>query len=293
MTIFLITTATILFTCLLLNFGQYYFKKIYPYLLGQTVIWDKQNDRLKLILGLTTLFFAYFSFQSIWVAGTVFEELNLVLYAILLVSNILFYVIYIQNKILFNTPSLTTDSDEKKKIEEQIKEQIAQEQEDIRFEQKVKEYQKKIKATIDFIKGEGNKSINLYSNLTSHKTQENNFTSNSFTFKNIDDEKSKKIAEEYLPYFNNDISTLSLFVSNPLGADLALNCIYTSRNRQVSYIKIFELLNTICAEDILDLFEEERSKMCHFIVRKFKRNGKSIDQNNLKTAFSKWRTKNG
>lgn len=293
MTIFLITTATVLFICLLLNFGQYYFNKIYPYLLGQTILWDKQNDRLKLMIGLTTLFFAYFSFQSIWTAGTVFKGLNIILYAILLASNILFYIIYNRNKMLFNTPYLAENSEEKKKIEEQIKEQIALEQEEIRFEQKVKEYQKKIQTTIDFIKGEGNKAINLYTNLTSYKTQENNFTSNSFTFKNIDDEKSKKIAEEYLPYFNNDISTLSLFISNPLDADLALNCIYTSRNRQVSYIKIFELLNTICAEDILDLFEEERSKMCHFIVRKFKRNGKSIDQNNLKTAFSKWRTKNG
>ncbi|MDM1097825.1 hypothetical protein HXZ81_14440 [Myroides odoratimimus] len=179
MTIFLITTATVLFTCLLLNFGQYYFNKIYPYLLGQTILWDKQNDRLKLMIGLTTLFFAYFSFQSIWAAGTVFKALNIILYAILLVSNILFYIIYSRNKMLFNTPSLTTDSEEKKKIEEQIKEQIALEQEEIHFEQKVKEYQEKIQATIDFIKEQKNEHPKI-NNEDPHTPKDQSLNDNFF-----------------------------------------------------------------------------------------------------------------
>ncbi|MGG5577918.1 hypothetical protein ACPDHL_11350 [Myroides sp. C15-4] len=188
MIVFLIATATVLFTCLLLNFGQYYFNKIYPYLLGKTILWDKQNDRLKLMLGLTTLFFAYFSFQSIWAAGTVFKALNIILYAILLVSNILFYIIYSRNKMLFNTPSLAENSEEKKKIEEQIKEQIALEQEEIRFEQKVKEYQEKIQATINFIK-EQKEEHSKTNNEDPHTPKDQNSNDNFFQYLQEDDLK--------------------------------------------------------------------------------------------------------
>ncbi|MDM1369045.1 hypothetical protein HX052_12050 [Myroides marinus] len=292
MTVFLITTATVLFIMLVLNFGYYYFKKIYPFLLGEVILWDNKLDRLKLLIGITTLFFAYFSFQSIWTTGIFFKELNIILYAILLASNILFYVIYTQDRTLFKTPSLTENSEEKKKIEEQIRKQILKEQDKMLLDQKVQRIQKSVMDTINFIKEQRAKSLNKYSNPTSHKRKNKYLISNSFILKNINLEKSKKIAEEYLPYFNNDASELSLFISNPLSVDLTLNCTYTSKNRQVSYIKIFELLNTICSQDILDLFDDERSKMHQFIISNFKRGGQSIDKDNLKSAFSKWRSKN-
>ncbi|MGG5511026.1 hypothetical protein ACPDHN_13830 [Myroides odoratimimus] len=183
MTVFLITTTTVLFIMLILNFGYYYFKKIYPFLLGEVILWDNKLDRLKLLIGITTLFFAYFSFQSIWVSENAFKELNIILYAILLASNILFYVIYTLNKMLFKTISLTENSEEKKKIEEQI----AQEQEELRFEQKVKEYQEKIQATIDFIKEQKNKHSKINTVDGVHTLKDQNSNDNFFQYLQEDD----------------------------------------------------------------------------------------------------------
>lgn len=185
MTVFLITTATVLFIMLILNFGYYYFKKIYPFLLGEVILWDKKLDRLKLLIGITTLFFSYFSFQSIWVSENAFKELNIILYAILLASNILFYVIYTLNKMLFTTTPLTENSEEKKKIEEQI----AQEQEELRFEQKVKEYQEKVQATIDFIKEQKNKHSKINTVDDVHTPKDQNSNDNFFQYLQEDDLK--------------------------------------------------------------------------------------------------------
>lgn len=184
MTVFLITTATVLFIMLILNFGYYYFKKMYPFLLGEIILWDKKLDRLKLLLGITTLFFAYFSFQSIWAAGTVFKELNIILYAILLVSNILFYVIYTQNKILFNTPSLTENSEEKKKIEEQIREQMSK-------EKKKKEIEERLIETIYYI-------VNTRGKIDNNNTKDTDLEiADNSPFSQLKVETLKKIHEAF------------------------------------------------------------------------------------------------
>ncbi|MBB1139303.1 hypothetical protein [Myroides sp. WP-1] len=217
MTVFLITTATVLFIMLVLNFGYYYFKKIYPFLLGEVILWDNKLDRLKLLIGITTLFFAYFSFQSIWTTGIFFKELNIILYAILLASNILFYVIYTQDRTLFKTPSLTENSEEKKKIEEQI----AQEQEELRFEQKVKEYQEKIQATIDFIKEQKNKhsKINTVDDVNTPKDQ----NSNDNFFQYLQEDDLKKMYSSFRE--EGIIKDLSFdnFKRNLLKKDLQIN----------------------------------------------------------------------
>lgn len=138
MKVFLITTSAVLFIALLLNFGSYFFKRIFPFFIGKKMLWDKQNDRLKLLIGITTIYFAYFAFRSLWTVENIFEGLNVILYAILLVSNILFYIIYIQNRLLFNILSLGENSEENKKIERK------------HFDEKVKECKHKIQSTLDF-----------------------------------------------------------------------------------------------------------------------------------------------
>ncbi|MHC5202175.1 hypothetical protein [Myroides sp. LJL119] len=156
MTTFILISAFILFSALVLNFGFFFFKKIFPFFLGGNMLWDKQNDRLKLLIGIATVYLSFFAFRSIWIAINTLEVLNGAHYILLLVSNVLFYVIYTKNKMLFQTFAQIKDSNEKKNHDIEIKLKI----EETSFDEKIVKYQEGILKTIAFINEQRNKQIN-------------------------------------------------------------------------------------------------------------------------------------
>lgn len=124
------------------------------------------------------------------------------------------------------------------------------------------------------------------------KKKENNILIKSeFHLESINIEDQAKINEQFHEHFENfDDSIYHLYQQQII--TIPLNCISIEKNKSVGYKKIFELLDGVTRDGILDLFDEEREKLYKFIISNFKRDGKSIDLDNLKCAYCKWRAKN-
>lgn len=118
-----------------------------------------------------------------------------------------------------------------------------------------------------------------------------NFKEANFEFKDFTSESLNEIKSQFCSHFENENFNLEILIdSNRM--DGRLNCISKEKNKSVGYKKIFELLDQMAKEGILDLFDEERKKLYGFIVANFYRNGQTIDLDNLKSAYCKWRIKN-
>lgn len=60
------------------------------------------------------------------------------------------------------------------------------------------------------------------------------------------------------------------------------------RSKYVGYLKIFDLVNDLSKNGILDLMEDERSKFLSFVMSNFQRGDEKIIKKNLNPAYSNW-----
>lgn len=112
-----------------------------------------------------------------------------------------------------------------------------------------------------------------------------------FHFKSFNLEEVTKLNEQFKEHFENFYDSIK-YLHQDQKITPILNCISIEKNKSVGYKRIFELLNEITKEGILDLFDEEREKFYKFILFNFKRDGEPIELENLKSAYCKWRVKN-
>ncbi|MDM1528888.1 hypothetical protein [Myroides odoratimimus] len=113
-----------------------------------------------------------------------------------------------------------------------------------------------------------------------------------FKFKDLSQSELESLNTKYNQHFDNYQDLTTYWYKNEFN-QVKLNCIHKERNKLVSYKKIFELLDELVDKGILDLFDKERSKFFHYIILNFKRDGETIDIDNLNAAYCKWRKRNG
>ncbi|MEC4151253.1 hypothetical protein VSO93_13470 [Myroides odoratimimus] len=143
----------------------------------------------------------------------------------------------------------------------------------------------------------------LFLNFTWSDTFFNNCTPNrsfvprkqfysTFKLKDLSPLELKEINSEFHQYFDNYQDITNEWGKNNGNLD-KFNCIHKEKNKMVGYKKIFELLDKVIEDGILDLFDNERTKLYNFIIQNFTRNGEIIDKDNLNAAYCKWRKNNG
>ena len=95
------------------------------------------------------------------------------------------------------------------------------------------------------------------------------------------DNLKNSFLNEYL-----DFKTLLIDRNKP---ESKINCVEkVRRNKQIAYTPIFEFINAMSTNGILDLWDVERKKLYSFIKENFTRGTEPIKQKSLEKAFNTW-----
>lgn len=101
------------------------------------------------------------------------------------------------------------------------------------------------------------------------------------------------IENKYKAYFSSDFETFKcIFIDKKNSLDKLMCVFKTERSKRYSYVKIFELMDELSENGILDLWDEERAKLIEFITQNFQLGNTIVIKDNLNSAYSRWLQKN-
>lgn len=101
------------------------------------------------------------------------------------------------------------------------------------------------------------------------------------------------IENKYKAYFSSGFEMFKYIFIDKKNSSGKLICVFkTERSKKYSYIKIFELMDELSENGILDLWDEERAKLIEFITKNFQLGDAIVIKDNLNSAYSRWLQKN-
>ena len=116
---------------------------------------------------------------------------------------------------------------------------------------------------------------------------------NKFKLKKISEsDLDSLIYRSYSNYFSSDFEDFKCIFIDNQDKGRKLNCVNVERSKEVGYSKIFELMDEISEDGILNLYRNERKKLIHFITKNFQKGDEIIVEKNLNVGYSKWVRKN-